>query len=208
MKATLVALVGGSGSGKSWLSENLEKTLHRQVTRISLDDFYRDQSHLSPEKRARLNFDHPRLIDWDLVETVLTACREGRPVSMPSYCFVTHTRKPNVKKVRPQGVILVDGLWLLRRPGVRRLFDLRVFIHCSEKLRLSRRLARDIANRGRDLASVRRQFRTTVAPMHKKFVDPQARWADVIFRQPVGSKHVAQVARLIEKFTTPAVNPP
>ncbi len=199
MKTTLVALVGGSGSGKSWLSENLEKTLGRRVTRVSLDDFYRDQSHLPPEKRARLNFDHPRLIDWDLMEAALTACREGRSVSMPSYCFVTHTRKPGVKTVTPENIILVDGLWLLRRPGLRRLFDVRVFIHCPEKLRSSRRLARDIANRGRDLASARRQFRATVAPMHKKFVDPQIRWADVVLRQPVGARHVVQVAALIEE---------
>ena len=166
---------------------------------MALDDFYRDQSHLPRPLRDQVNFDHPRAIDWPLAEAMLLACREGRPFLLPRYSFRTHARLRRVRLLTPKAVILVDGLWLLRRGRLRGLFDLRVFIHCSARLRLRRRLERDQAGRGRDERSVRRQFRETVAPMHKRFVAPQAEWADVVLRQPVGMQDVRRIAKLIEK---------
>ena len=170
------------------------------MTRLSLDDFYRDQSHLTPSQRDRVNYDHPQAIDWTMVEAVLLGCRAARTVYVPRYSFVTHSRLRTFKMVVPRPIILVDGLWLLWRPRVRHLFDLRIFLHCPARLRLERRLERDIATRGRDGRSVRRQFKETVAPMHKRFVAPQARWADVVFRQPPGQKEVAPLAAVIESM--------
>jgi uridine kinase len=194
----LIALVGGSGAGKSWLARELQGALTVPATILSLDDFYRDQSRLPLPLRDRVNFDHPKAIDWRLAETVLRACLGGRPVRAPQYSFVTHTRLPESKILTPRPVVLVDGLWLLWRPRLRRLFNLRVFVHCPARLRLRRRLERDVAGRGRDGRSVRRQFQETVAPMHKRFVAPQARWADVVLRQPVGQKEVKRLAKIIE----------
>jgi uridine kinase len=194
----LIALVGGSGAGKSWLSHQLQEALELPSARLSLDNFYRDQSHLPPPMRERVNFDHPRVIDWKLAEAVLLGCRAGRSVYVPRYSFVTHTRLRTFNMVNPRPIILVDGLWLLWRPRLRSLFDLRIFLHCPACLRLERRLERDIAARGRDDRSVRRQFQETVAPMHKRFVQPQAKWADVVLRQPPGPREVHHLAGLIE----------
>jgi uridine kinase len=200
----LVALVGGSGAGKSWLSLQLQRTLGLSVTRLSLDDFYGDQSHLAPLLRDRINFDHPQAIDWRLAEAVLHDCRAGRSVKVPRYDFATHTRLREFKVLTPRSVVLVDGLWLLWRPRIRRLFDLRIFVDCSERIRLERRLERDIAARGRDGRSVRKQFRETVAPMHKRFVAPQARWADVILRHPLSQKEIERVGAVIHETLQPA----
>jgi uridine kinase len=194
----LVAIVGGSGSGKTWLSRRLQKALDLPVTRLSLDDFYRDQSHLARPLRDRVNYDHPREIDWRLVENALRNGRAARPVYVPRYSFVTHTRRRTFKMVTPRPIILVDGLWLLWRPGLRRLFDVSIFLHCPARLRLERRLERDTAARGRDARSVRRQFRETVAPMHERFVAPQARWADVVLRQSPTQKEIERLAAAIE----------
>jgi uridine kinase len=199
----LIALVGGSGAGKTWLSRRLEEALGFPVTRLSLDDFYRDHSHLAPVARERVNFDHPREIDWRLAERALLGCRAGRAVLVPRYSFVTHTRQSKLKRLTPKPVILVDGLWLLWSPCVRRLFDLRVFLHCPHRLRLERRLARDVAHRGRDDRSVRRQFQKTVAPMHKRFVAPQAQWADVVLRQPPGQREIEHLAAVIREKAYP-----
>jgi uridine kinase len=194
----LIALVGGSGAGKSWLARQLQETLKLPSTSLSLDDFYRDQSHLAPSRRDRVNYDHPKAIDWPLAEAVLRRCRAGRAVRTPQYSFSTHTRLSKSKVLTPKPVILVDGLWLLWRPRLRRLFDLRIFLHCPACLRLERRLRRDLAGRGRDGRSVRRQFQETVAPMHRRFVAPQARWADLVLRQPLGRREVEHLADLIE----------
>jgi uridine kinase len=198
MPPLLVAIVGGSGAGKSWLSQRLEESLRPRSTRLSLDNFYRDQSHLEPSRRKKINFDHPKAIDWKSAEKVLLACSAGQRIKVPRYSFVTHTRSKTLKVFRPRSVILVDGLWLLRRPPLRRMFALRIFLHCPASLRLDRRLVRDIANRGRDSQSVRKQFRRSVAPMHKRFVAPQVRWADVVLRRPPGQKEIDHLVRIIE----------
>jgi len=193
----LVALAGGSGAGKTWLASRLQQALVHPATRISLDDFYHDQSHLAPARRNRVNFDHPQAIDWPLAEAVLQDCRAGRTVLVPKYSFVTHTRRA-FKRVTPKPIILVDGLWLLWRPSLRHLFDVRIFLRCPARLRLERRLERDIAARGRDFRSVRRQFKETVAPMHQRFVAPQAKWADVVLSQPPSQREVERLAAIIE----------
>lgn len=192
-KSKLVAITGGSGAGKTWLAGQLHNLLGEKAGRLGLDSFYRDWSHLPPSRRDRVNFDDPEAIEWPLVERALQSCASGRPASVPRYDFRTHCRTAATETCHPRPVMLVEGLWLLHRPAVRRVFDLKIFIDCSEKLRLQRRLARDQAERGRNPAGVRRQFRVAVAPMHRRHVAPQARWADVVLHQPYSDADIRQL---------------
>ncbi len=196
-RTRLVAIVGGSGSGKSWLASQLQERLGQTATRICLDDFYRDQSHLSPGRRSRINFDHPRAIDWPAFEEVLRRSRQGQPFQVPCYDFKTHTRTGLSKPHNPGEFLLIDGLWLLRRPIVRTLFDLRVFIDCPESTRLNRRLDRDTRQRGRTDASVRDQFRNLVAPMHDRFVAPQKLRAHVVLESPVREAQLRELLQTV-----------
>ncbi|MBI3885769.1 MAG: uridine kinase [Opitutae bacterium] len=189
-KARLAAIVGGSGAGKSWLAEKLHLLLGERAGRLSLDNFYRDRSHLPPSRRARINYDDPSVIEWPLFERALHESAAGRPAEQPRYDFATHCRAHAVITVPPRPVMLVDGLWLLHRPATRRLFDLRIYLDCPAKLRLSRRIARDSAERGRNAAGIRRQFRTSVAPMHGRHVAPQVRWADLVLHQPLSDTDI------------------
>ena len=193
----LVAIVGGSGAGKSWLADKLAEQLGRNVSRISQDDFYHDRSHLSPARRALINFDHPRAIDWVRLENVLQECRAGRTAKLPKYDFATHSHRSRETKLRPRRFILVDGLWLLRRPSVRQLFDLTVFIECPAKTCLARRLARVVASRGRTRASIQKQFWTTVEPMHSRFVAPQNRHADIVLEAVIDSAVLQRLSKHI-----------
>jgi uridine kinase len=189
----LVAIVGGSGSGKSWLAAKLKAALGQNVARLSQDNFYRDRSALSPSRRTRLNFDHPRALDWPLLERVLERFCARRPTRVPRYDFKTHSRLKAKERLPTKGILLVDGLWLLRRPRLRRLFSLRVFLDCPRGLRLKRRLARDQAMRGRTRASIEEQFWSTVEPMHARYVVPQKRWADFAFTAAVGKAELQQI---------------
>ncbi len=193
----LVAIVGGSGAGKSWLADQLQSMLGRQAARISLDDFYRDRSHLPPGRRARINFDHPRSIDWVRLEEALGDCLAGRTARIPQYDFTSHTRRAVMQVLRPRPVILMDGLWLLRRPKLRKIFTLSVFLDCPVETRLKRRLARDLESRGRAQGAIRRQFLKTVEPMHKLYVLPQARRAEIQLKTPVTVREVHQIAGML-----------
>jgi uridine kinase len=196
----LVAIVGGSGAGKSWVADQLKARLGSRVAQLSLDDFYRDRSHLPFTRRVRINYDHPRAIDWESAERVLRDCAAGRVARVPRYDFARHARLPVDRILRPRPIILVDGLWWLRRASLRRLFALRVFIDCSRKLRLSRRIERDTRVRGRDTTSVLRQFRETVEPMNRRFVTPQVQVAHVHLRAPVGAAQIAALERRVRKL--------
>jgi uridine kinase len=193
-KPFVIAIAGGSGAGKTWLADRLEKELGG-AGRIVQDDFYRDQSHLSTEHRASLNFDDPRMIEWTLLEKALDKYREGSAVSVPRYDFATHSRRPEMKSITVRKFLLVDGLWLLRKPALRRRFNLRIYIECPEEIRLQRRLQRDTVERGRTEPSVRQQFATTVQPMHKKFVEAQARWADIVLHAGFADKELERIIR-------------
>lgn len=184
-KPKLIAIVGGSGAGKSWLADRLQQAFATSAARLSLDNFYLDRADLPPSHRARVNFDHPRAIDWPRLQTVLRACRAGRTTRIPQYNFATHTRMPHEKLWAPAPLVLVDGLWLLSRPRVRSLFALGIYLDCPAQLRLKRRLARDVAERGRTPDSVRDQFWKEVEPMHDRHVIPQLRLAHVVLGQPV-----------------------
>lgn len=180
-KSRLVAITGGSGAGKSWLADQLHHLLGEKAGRLSLENFYLDRSHLPPSRRALLNLDQPEAVEWPLFEGALQDCLAGRPLQMPRYDFRTHCRLPANGTRHPRAVMLVDGLWLLHRPALRRLFQLRVFLECPAKTRLRRRLAREAAERGHGPAASRRPFRAT---MHRHHVAPQVRWAEVILHQP------------------------
>lgn len=198
--SALVAIVGGSGSGKTWLADKLEHALKPNVTRLSLDDFYRDRSHLPVARRAQVNFDHPRAIDWPRLQTALESLLENRAALAPRYDFKTHSRMPTGRKIKPKPIILLEGLWVLHRARIRRLLTLSVFLDCPVRTRLQRRLARDMASRGRSKASIRRQFMKCVQPMHDRYVAPQRRFADLIFRHQWGASEIRLLCRSVKEL--------
>jgi uridine kinase len=179
----LIALVGGSAAGKTWLADRLCQEFGDEATCLSLDDFYCDLSHLMLSEREKINFDHPDTIDWPLFESVLRELQRGKTVLAPRYDFVSHTRLTERKLRSPRPFIFVEGLWLLWPPRVRELFDLRVFLDCSQSLRWQRRAARDLNERARTMDSIHKQFWNVVAPMHERFVEAQKAWADLVIEQ-------------------------
>jgi uridine kinase len=190
----LVAIVGGSGAGKTWLAKKLQAALHPEAARLSLDDFYRDCSRLRPERRARINFDNPRAIDWPIMEKVLTDLRAGREARLPCYDFKTHRRLADKQTLPRRPVVLVEGLWLLHRRSLRRVFALKIFVDCPVRTRRGRRLMRDLRSRGRTRVSILEQLQNTVEPMHARFVAPQRKWADVVVGHNFGTREVRRLA--------------
>jgi len=186
----LIAVVGGSGAGKGWLVERLCRLLGDCAGHLQLDNFYHDRSHLSRLQRARVNYDVPGAIDWVWAERVLGDCRAGRPTSIPNYDFATHSRLGG-STWQPRRVVFVEGLWLLRPPGLRALFDLTIFLDAPTELRHARRLSRDLVERGYTAEAINHQLLTAVAPMHERYVEPQKRWADLVLAQPFNESDLA-----------------
>jgi len=128
----------------------------------------------------------------------LEELREGRPVEIPVYDFTRHDRLAETETAPPRKVIIVDGILILWDPALRSLLDIKVFVDTDADIRFIRRLTRDVAERGRSVDSVIRQYTETVRPMHLEFVEPSKRYADLII--PEGGHNSVAVDMLIAKI--------
>jgi uridine kinase len=144
------------------------------------DDYYLDQSHLSPNERHKTNYDHPDAFDWPLMMQHVQALRRGDAIEMPEYDFALHNRSRKTIPVKPAPVIVIEGLFALYDAELRKMMSLKIFVDTAPDVRFIRRLQRDIAERGRSTESVISQYLNTVRPMHKQFIEPTKREADVI----------------------------
>ena len=181
MRPIVIGVAGGTGSGKTTVAnEILERVGAEHITYIPHDAYYRDLSHLPPEKRGQVNYDHPDSLETELLIEHLKALRAGRTVEIPIYDFTTHTRKKETRRVEPGPVILVEGILVFSEPALRALFDVKLYVDTDADVRFIRRLQRDIEERGRSAQSVCEQYLSTVRPMHLEFVEPSKRYANVI----------------------------
>ena len=153
----VIAIAGGSGSGKSTLAAALLEAIgNGSVALLPIDAYYHDLSHLAPEEREAVNFDHPDALDLDLFATHIDALRSGRAVECPTYDFTTHCRRSETVNIAPRETILLEGILVACRADLRALIDRLIFVATDVALRRSRRVHRDQHERGRDLASIER----------------------------------------------------
>ncbi len=178
----LIAIVGGSGAGKSFLANELRQILPSTI--ISLDNFYKDLSHVPQCEREKFNFDDPAAIDWDEFIYLMSNIINLKTISLPVYNFKTHTRENHRLNIKTEPIVIIEGLWLIHKEDLKKLFSLSVYVESSEKLRLQRRIDRDRNQRGRSIESVIKQFNNFVAPMHNKYVEPQKPLANFIINSP------------------------
>ena len=172
MKVKLLGITGGAASGKTTVADLLLKDLHERVSALQFDRYYRDQGHLDVEQRALVNYDHPDSLDHDLFIEHLDLLSKGHSIKAPIYDFATHTRMEQMEKIESKEFVIVDGILILAFTEIRERLTYEIFIDTPDETRLKRRIVRDMSERGRTEESVRKQFKASVLPMHKKFVQP------------------------------------
>lgn len=177
----IIGIAGGTGSGKTTVVHQIMNELpETEVGIISQDHYYRETSDLSLDERTKINFDHPRSIDFELLVQHLKDLKEGKPVDQPVYSFVKHNRTGDTIHTHPRKVMIVEGILILTNPELRDMFDIKIYVHADSDERLIRRLKRDIAERGRDMEEVLSRYQTTLKPMHEQFIEPTKAHADII----------------------------
>ncbi|MBW1618555.1 uridine kinase [Empedobacter falsenii] len=180
-KMLVIGIAGGTGSGKTTVVNNILRDLNAEsVIVISQDNYYKDHLDLSFEERSKINFDHPRSIDFELLKEHVSLLKSGISIEQPVYSFITHSRKDETILTHPQSVIIVEGILVLTDPELRDLFDVKIFVHADSDERLIRRVRRDIQERGRDLDEVLTRYQKTLKPMHQQFIEPSKNYADII----------------------------
>jgi uridine kinase len=177
----IIGIAGGTGCGKTTVVNTILNELPEGVVGvISQDSYYKDTSHLNYEERVKINFDHPRSIDFELLEKHLIDLKEGKSIHQPVYSFVKHNRTGDTIITQPRKVMIVEGILILSHAEIRNLFDIKIYVHADSDERLIRRLKRDITERGRDLHEVLSRYQNTLKPMHQQFIEPMKEYADII----------------------------
>ena len=177
----IIGIAGGTGSGKTTVVNQIINELpEKDVTVISQDSYYKATDKLTFEERSKINFDHPRAIDFKLLVEHLTALKKGNAIDQPVYSFATHNRTKNTVRTYPSKVIIVEGILIFSKRKVRDLLDIKVFVHADSDERLIRRLKRDIQERARDMDEVLQRYQETLKPMHEQFIEPMKEYADII----------------------------
>lgn len=177
----IIGIAGGTGCGKTTVvNQILNQLTEGEVGVISQDSYYKDTSHLSFDERVKINFDHPRSIDFELLESHLKELRKGNDIHQPVYSFIKHNRTGDTILTHPRKVMIVEGILILTNPELRDMFDIKIFVHADSDERLIRRLKRDITERGRDIEEVLSRYQNTLKPMHQQFIEPMKEYADII----------------------------
>ena len=191
-QAVIIGIAGGSASGKTSIAKQLYDYFkgHHKVKILKQDDYYKDQSHLSFEERAKTNYDHPFAFDTDLLVEHLKKLKKKERIEKPTYDYTLHTRSSITEVIEKRDVIILEGIFVLAEPSIRELCDILVYVDTDSDIRFIRRLKRDIEVRGRSLQSVCEQYLTTVRPMHEQFIEPSKKYAHIIIPEG-GSNHVA-----------------
>ncbi|MFW5891172.1 MAG: uridine kinase [Halanaerobiales bacterium] len=199
MRMYIIGIAGGTASGKTTLANILKNSFKDKVTIIKHDYYYYDKSHFDvPEEK--INFDHPRAFETELLVQHLKDLQEGKTIKRPMYSYKTNERLEKTKTIEPSPIIIVEGILIFHFQQLSQLFDLKIYIETDADIRLLRRISRDINDRNRTFESVKKQYISTVKPMHEKFVKPTRYMADIII--PHGGLNKIANDLIIEKITS------
>lgn len=188
----LIGVAGGSGSGKTTVASNLVKAFKAEdAVLVEQDAYYRELTNMSLEERAKVNFDHPDSIEFELL-------KNGVAIERPIYDFTTHSRKEGAVKINPSKIVIVEGILIFAVPEIRELLDVKIFVDTDADEMILRRIERDMNERGRSFESVKTQYLTTVKPMYLEFCEPSKRYADIII--PRGGENKVAIDMVVSNL--------
>ncbi|KAM9965560.1 hypothetical protein ACTFIW_005378 [Dictyostelium discoideum] len=197
----IIGVTGGTASGKTTVCDEIMKRLeNKRIAIICLDSFYRPLSKEDRETVASYNFDHPDAFDWSLVENALRDLKDGKDIEIPTYCFKSHSRLEETVGLGDVDVILFEGILSFYTQSLREQMDIKIFVDTDSDTRLSRRVMRDIAERGRSLEGVLYQYEKFVKPAFDDYILPTKKHADVII--PRGADNVVAIDLIVQHISS------
>jgi uridine kinase len=200
-KPVVIGVTGGSGSGKTSVTNAIYESLKDlSILVLQQDYYYKDQHNVPYEQRLKTNYDHPLAFDNDLLIKHIEKLLRYEAIEKPVYDYSIHTRSDKVIPVAPKEVIILEGILVLEEERLRNLMDIKLYVDTDADLRIIRRLERDIRERGRTFDSVIDQYLNVVRPMHNQFIEPTKRYADIIIPEG-GQNHVA-IDLMVTKIQT------
>lgn len=198
METLIIGIAGGTGSGKTTLTQKLLERFGENVSVVYHDNYYKRLDDMTYEQRCKVNYDHPDAFDTDLMVADLDKLRRGETVQCPVYDYTIHNRSDRTVEIKPTKVILVDGILIFENKALRERMDIKIFVDTDADVRILRRILRDVKERERSLDSVVKQYLTTVKPMHEQFVQPSRQYADIVVLE--GGYNLVALDMIVERI--------
>ncbi|TAK58308.1 MAG: uridine kinase [Bacteroidetes bacterium] len=198
-KPLILGIAGGSGSGKTTVTEKIVSQFEPDAVAVLKHDYYyKDIASFDGMRADEINFDHPNALETTLLVSQLEALKSWKTIELPIYDFTTYKRLPRHTVIQPKPIIIVEGILIFVEKSLRDLMDVKIYVDTDADERLLRRLRRDIIQRGRSIESVMHQYGKTVKPMHLEFVEPSKHWADIII--PRGGENSVAIDMVCSKI--------
>ncbi|TXF84704.1 AAA family ATPase [Neolewinella aurantiaca] len=192
----LIGITGGSGSGKTTFIRQLREGLDQsQVCYLSMDDYYLPREQQKVDDQGIVNFDRPKSIYRDEFIRDLKILCSGKPVTRQEYVFNNELVEPKLLTFQPAPVIIVEGLFVFHYKELRKMLDLRIFLHAKDNLKVIRRIKRDQIERNYPLDDVLYRYEHHVLPSYEKYVEPYIGKADIIVNNNTDFNMGLQVVR-------------
>ena len=93
---TVIGVAGGTGSGKTTITNAIAERFGDEVTVISQDSYYRAHHDMPFEERTKLNYDHPDAFENELLIAQLKELKAGHAIEEPVYDFAKHDRSSEI----------------------------------------------------------------------------------------------------------------
>ena len=197
MNTIFIGIAGGTGSGKTTLTEHLKQHFGDDISVVHHDSYYKYQDRPF-EERCKQNYDHPDAFETDLMVEQLKELKAGKAIRCPVYSYADHQRTSETELIQPSKVVIVEGILIFQDPRLREMLDIKIFVETDADVRILRRALRDVRDRGRTLESVITQYLTTVKPMHEQFVEPSKKNADLVVLE--GGKNLVALEMIIDRI--------
>lgn len=182
-KPILILVDGPSGGGKTTVATKIAQDLPTNFSCliINQDRFYKNfKDKVDENGMVTINYDHPNSFSWPLIKKTIFSLMESKKTLMPIYNYIDHKRMDKKEIANPVDVIIFEGIYALYDEEINKLASLKIFVNTPMDECFIRRVLRDVKERGRSLESVINQWRNTVKPMYKAFIEPLKSNADII----------------------------
>lgn len=181
MSSYIIGITGGSGSGKTSLIHSLKEHFDKsELCVVSQDDYYYPREKQRKDSNGVCNYDLPTSVDLKALVQDVNRLKEGEEVRRKEYTFNNPDREARLLTFKPAPVLLIEGLFIFAEADLFRQFDLSIFVHAKENLKVIRRIKRDQLERNYPLDDVLYRYQNHVLPAFEKFIAPFREEADIV----------------------------